>query len=378
VKVNRSIWSEASGWRHESGGAANGDVTLALVFGATAPMIAARLPEIRGRYPNAYVCGGSTAGEIVGKEVLEDTVLVSAIALEKTQLRTAEVTIGDANDSLAAGRQLGSAIPHAGLRHTFVLSDGMGVDGSALVRGLSAALPPGVAATGGRAADGERFAHTYVCAGDTVVERRSVLLGFYGDALRVGYSAMGGWDAFGPERRVTRASGNVLYQVDGQSALELYKKYLGEHAKDLPTSGLLFPLTVRDPKTCESVTRAVVGIDEGERSMIFAGDVPEGAFVRLMHANFDRLVDGAVAAGRASQQMLGVPAELAIIISCVGRKQLLKQRVDEEVEGVLEAVSPTAHATGFYAYGELSPQAPGGAPCMLHNQSMSVTLLSEV
>ena len=126
------------------------------------------------------------------------------------------------------------------------------------------------------------------------------------------------------------------------------------------------------------MTRAVVGIDEAERSMIFAGDVPEGSSVRLMHANFDRLVDGAVAAGRASQQMLGVPAELAILVSCVGRKQLLKQRVDEEVEGVLEAVSPGAHATGFYAYGELSPQTPGGAPCMLHNQSMSVTLLSEV
>ena len=378
MKANRSVWSAASGWTHESGGAANGDVALALVFGATAPMIAALLPEIRGRYPNAYVCGGSTAGEIIGKEVRENTVLVTAIALEKTQLRTAEITIGDANDSLAAGRHLGSSIPHAGLKHTFVLSDGMGVNGSELARGLSATLPPGVAATGGRAGDGERFAHTYVCAGDTVVERRSVLLGFYGDALRVGYSSMGGWDAFGPERRVTRASRNILYQVDGQSALELYKKYLGEHAKDLPTSGLLFPLTVRDPKTCESVTRAVVGIDEAERSMIFAGDVPEGSFVRLMHANFDRLVDGAVAAGRASQQMLGVPAELAILISCVGRKQLLKQRVDEEVEGVLEAVSPGAHATGFYAYGELSPQMPGGVPCMLHNQSMSVTLLSEV
>jgi hypothetical protein len=378
VKANRSVWSEASGWTHEDGGAANGDVALALVFGATAPMIAAHLPEIRRRYPNAYVCGGSTAGEIVGKEVREDSIVVTGIALEKTQLRTAEVTITDANDSLEAGRQLGSAMPHAGLRHTFVLSDGMGVNGSELVRGLSATLPPGVAATGGRSADGERFAHTYVCAGDTVIERRSVLVGFYGDALRVGYSAMGGWDAFGPERRVTRASRNVLHQVDGQSALELYKRYLGEHAKDLPSSGLLFPLTVRDPKSGESVTRAVVGIDEREGSMIFAGDVPEGSFVRLMHANFDRLVDGAVAAGRASQQMLGVPAELAILISCIGRKQLLKQRVDEEVEGVLEAVSPGAHATGFYSYGEMSPQVPGGASCMLHNQSMSVTLLSEV
>jgi hypothetical protein len=377
VKLNRSVWSESSGWTHEDGGAASGDVDLALVFGATGPMIEARLPEIRRRYPNAYLCGSSTAGEIVGKEVRDDSVVVTAIRLERTGLRTAEVTIDNGDDSLAAGRQLASAIPHAGLVHAFVLSDGLGINGTDLVRGLCAALPEGVAITGGRAGDGERFGRTYVCAGDSVAERRSVLLGFYGDRLRVGWSSMGGWDAFGPERRITRASRNVLYELDGGSALELYKRYLGEHAKDLPASGLLFPLTVRDPTTGEGVTRAVVAIDEGAQSMTFAGDVPEGSFVRLMHANFDRLVDGACAAGRASRQMLGVPAELAILISCIGRKQLLKQRVEEEVEGVIEALGPGTHTTGFYAYGELSPSAPG-VPCMLHNQTMSVTLFSEV
>ncbi len=377
MKLNRSVWSQSSGWTHEDGGAAAGEVDLVLVFGSTAPMIEARLPEIRHRYPKAYLCGGSTAGEIVGKEVRDDSLVVTAIKLERSQLRTAEVTIDSVDDSLAAGRQLASAIPHAGLVHTFVLSDGLGVNGSDLVRGLGSVLPAGVATTGGRTGDGERFGHTYVCAGDSVAERRSVLLGFYGERLRVGYSAMGGWDPFGPERRVTRASRNVLYELDGRSALELYKRYLGEHAKNLPASGLLFPLTVRDPLTGESVTRAVVGIDEGAQSMSFAGDVPDGSFVRLMHANFNRLVDGACAAGRASQQMLGVPAELGILISCIGRKQLLKQRVEEEVEGVIEALDPNTHTTGFYAYGELSPPAPG-APCTLQNQTMSVTLFSEI
>jgi hypothetical protein len=376
VKVNRSVWSESAGWAHEDGGAANGDVDLALVFGSTGPMIEGQLPEIRRRYPNAYVCGASTAGEIVGKEVRENSVVVTAIKLEKTQLRSADITIDRAEDSLAAGKQLASAIPHAGLVHTFVLADGLALYGTDLVRGLCSALPAGVAVTGGKSGDGDRFARTYVCAGDSVAERRSVLLGFYGERLRVGYSSMGGWDAFGPERRITRASRNVLYELDGSSALELYKRYLGEHAKNLPASGLLFPLTVRDPMTGEGVTRAVVGIDEKEQSMTFAGDVPEGSFVRLMHANFDRLVDGACAAARASQQMLGVPAELAILISCVGRKQLLKQRVEEEVEGVIEVFDPGTHTTGFYAYGELSPSAPG-VPCMLHNQTMSVTLFSE-
>jgi len=340
-------------------------------------MIEGRLAEIRQRYPNAYVCGTSTAGEIVGREVRDDSVLVTAIALERAELRAAEVTIDNAGDSFAAGQRLAESLPHDGLVHTFVLSDGLGVNGTDLVRGLAASLPAAVGTTGGRAGDGERFARTYVCAGGSVAERRSVLVGFYGDRLRVGYSAMGGWDAFGPERLVTRASRNIVYELDGGSALELYKRYLGDHAKDLPASGLMFPLTVRGPATGDGVTRAVVGIDEAAQSMAFAGDVPEGSFVRLMHANFDRLVDGACSAGRASQQMLGVPAELAILISCVGRKQLLKQRVEEEVEGVIDVLGPQTHTTGFYAYGELSPAARG-APCTLHNQSMSVTLFSEI
>lgn len=377
MKVHRSVWSQSSGWTHEDGGPAGGDADLALVFGSTGPMIEACLSEIRRRYPKAYLCGCSTAGEILGKEVRDASVVVTAIKLERTRLRAAEVTIDSADDSLAAGRQLASAIPHDGLVHTFVLADGLGVYGTDLVRGLRAALPPGVATTGGRSGDGDRFARTYVCAGDSVAERRSVLLGFYGERLRVGYSSMGGWDPFGPERRITRASRNVLYELDGRSALELYKRYLGEHAKNLPASGLMFPLTVRDGARGEGVTRAVIAVDEGEQSMTFAGDVPEGSFVRLMHANFDRLVDGACAAGRASQQMLGVPAELGILISCIGRKQLLKQRVEEEVEGVIDAFSPETSITGFYAYGELGPPALG-APCMLLNQTMSVTLFSEI
>ena len=139
MRVNRSVWSASSGWMHEDGGAAANDVDLALVFGSTAPMIEGRLREIRQRYPNAYVCGGSTAGEIVGKEVRDDSVVVTAIDLEKTELHAAEVTVASADESLAAGRKLAAAIPHAGLVHTFVLADGLAVNGSELVKGS----PPG-------------------------------------------------------------------------------------------------------------------------------------------------------------------------------------------------------------------------------------------
>ena len=348
------------------------------MFGSAAPMIAAQLPEIRGRYPNAYVCGGSTAGEIVGREVRDDSVLVTAIELEKTELRAKSVTIASADDSFAAGRELGTALPHAGLTHAFLLSDGLAVNGNDLLRGLGSVLPPGVSVTGGRSGDGERFGHTYVCAGDTLAERRSVLLGFYGDRLRVGYSSMGGWDPFGPERRVTRARAQRPLRAGRRERAGALQAVPGR-ARQGPAGQR--PAVSADGARSEHLRERDAGRGRdrrGRASMIFAGDVPEGSFVRLMHGNFDCLVDGACAAGRASQQMLGVPAELAILVSCVGRKQLLKQRVEEEVEGVIDALDPRTHTTGFYAYGELSPLAPGRAPARSTTSPCRVTLLSEV
>jgi hypothetical protein len=169
----------------------------------------------------------------------------------------------------------------------------------------------------------------------------------------------------------------VLYERDGQSALALYKRYLGEHAKDLPASGLLFPLSLRTREDVPPVVRTILSVNEADQSMTFAGDVPEGGYVRLMKANFDRLIDGAVGAGRVSARALAdTRAELALLISCVGRRMVLRQRVEEEVEGVRDIVGPTAAIAGFYSYGEISPFTPK-ARCELHNQTMTVTTLSE-
>jgi hypothetical protein len=195
--------------------------------------------------------------------------------------------------------------------------------------------------------------------------------------LRVGYGSLGGWDPFGPERLITRSKGNVLYELDGHSALELYKKYLGEHAQGLPATGLLFPLSLRVKAGETGVVRTILSVNEQEQSMTFAGDVPEGAYARLMKANFDRLIDGAIGAAKTSYQAIGSTSpDLAVLISCVGRKLILKQRIEEEVEGVRDILGERTVLTGFYSYGEISPFAPG-AKCELHNQTMTITTFSE-
>jgi hypothetical protein len=234
-----------------------------------------------------------------------------------------------------------------------------------------------VTATGGLSGDGARFEETVVLWDDVVDRRTIAALGLYGSQLRVGYGSLGGWDPFGPERLITRSDGNVLYELDGHSALQLYKRYLGEHASGLPATGLLFPLSLRTQDGHSGVVRTILSVNESDHSLTFAGEVPVGSYARLMKANFDRLIDGAIGAARTSYQALGSSSpDLAILISCVGRKLVLKQRVEEEVEGVREVLGARTMLAGFYSYGEISPFTPH-APCELHNQTMTITTFSE-
>jgi hypothetical protein len=278
--------------------------------------------------------------------------------------------------SAAAGAALARQLAGEGLAHVLILSEGLDINGEALVRGLGETLPPAVSVTGGLSADGEHFKETLVLCNGEAKTHCVVGVGLYGTRLRVGCGSLGGWDSFGPERQITRSQGNVLYELDGQSALALYKRYLGDHAADLPASGLLFPLSLRTRDVSAPVVRTILSVSEADQSLTFAGDVPVGGFVRLMKANFDRLIDGAVGAGRVSAEALGSPVDLALLISCVGRRMVLRQRVEEEVEGVRDIVGPRATITGFYSYGEISPFTPR-ARCELHNQTMTVTTLSE-
>jgi hypothetical protein len=350
---------------------------LTLIFGST---VALREPEtwteLARLYPGARLVGCSTAGEISGVQVLDDALVATALELEHGHVAISAVQVGEAPDGLELGARLANGLPREGLVHVLVISEGLRVNGSALVAGLVSALPSGVAVTGGLSGDGPRFEHTAVCLDGPAPSQQIVAIGLYGERLHIGFGSRGGWDPFGPERRITRATGNVLYELDGEPALDVYKRYLADHAGGLPATGLLFPLTIWSA-TSEPIVRTILAVDATERSLTFAGDVPTGHHARLMRSNVERLVEGASHAARTSLEGAAQHGpELAILISCVGRKLVLKQRTEEEVEAVREALGEAAVMTGFYSYGEISPFSRSAA-CELHNQTMTVTTISE-
>ncbi len=333
---------------------------------------------LKQTFPQAQLIGCSTAGEIENEQVHNGTICATAIQFEKSNVVSHHLHIKHTDDSYAAGHKIVTAFNHNNLRHIFVLTDGLAVNGSQLVQGMQESLPDGVTITGGLAADGPDFEKTLVFTHNTNPDTNIIAaIGFYGDNLQLGYASMGGWDNFGIERLVTKAKNNVLYELDGQPALDLYKSFLGEQAKELPAAGLLFPLSIQAKSSKPPIVRTILGINEEEKTMTFAGDIPQGARVQLMRSNVDKLINGSLGAAKKSiEGWQGIPPQLAIFISCIGRKLVLKQMAEEEVETAKNQIEKTATVTGFYSYGEISPFEKN-TKCELHNQTMTITLISE-
>jgi len=379
MKTAQSVYTSSHGWKPSLVSLSPLKPQLILVFGQRDLLHKHNFArDIREVFPAAHIMGCSTAGQIAGTLIYDDALVLTVIEFEHTSVKGAQNQIVSAADSFETGRSLAAGLMADDLRHLLVLSDGLNVNGSELVRGLTSAVPPEVSITGGLAGDNDAFQETLTFWDCPPISHNIVVLALYGHRLRVGYGSRGGWDPFGPERLITRSDGNILYEMDGRSALQLYKTYLGEHAQGLPATGLLFPLSIRGSDNSSPLVRTILGVNETEESLTFAGDLPQGSLARLMKANIDRLIDGAVSAAEDSRSVHQYYSPgLAVLISCVGRRLVLKQRSEEEVEGVREIMDSTTMLAGFYSYGEICPSFSDGKPD-LHNQTMTITTLYEV
>lgn len=332
--------------------------------------------EIRELYPDGELVFGSTSGEIMETHVYEGTITLTAIQFEKTSFQIVKENVSDFVDIEKMGKAISSQFNKKDLRHVFIVSDGSFVNGSGLIEGMEAENDFTASITGGLCGDGARFEKTLTSYNENPKQGEVVAIGFYGDSLEVSYANYGGWTPFGPERTITKSAGNVLYEIDGQPALDLYKNYLGEKAKELPQAALLYPLTVQQNENEEPLVRTILNIDEDANSMILAGDVPVNSKVQLMMCTMDDIAEGASNAAELAMRNRKKSPELAILVSCVGRKLVLAGRTEEEIEEVMDVVGSNAKITGFYSYGEMAPFA-GKNECQLHNQTMTLTLMSE-
>lgn len=369
MRTLRSTWTQESGWADLP--SAQTPPSLVLIFGTRAQLDGPALGQLAERVPQNRIFGCSTAGQIDGISVVDDAIVATSVWFDRVHHVAVSGSAASGSDFQRFGEALARRLPVGGLTHVLVFCDGTRVNGAQLIEGLVAGLPPGVTVSGGLAGDGESLAVTTVVHEGVPATGTISVLGLYGP-LQVRMGTLSGWIPFGPSRRVTASTGGVLRELDGESALDVYKRYLGPFAADLPRSGLLFPLLVEPPEGT-GVARLILDVDLVGDSVTFAGDVPVGSTARLMHASLERLIEGATGAAR-SAFLEG--ATLALVVSCVGRRMVLKQRTEEELEAVREVLGEGTALAGFYSYGELAPSV-AGQPCQLHNHTMTITTFAE-
>ncbi|CEK11460.1 FIST signal transduction protein [Legionella hackeliae] len=372
---------EEKGWTLDSFPEMDSEQTMILVFAAPEFLhLQEPIRQLSEYYTKSKIIGCSSAGEIFGPHIYDRSLSVAVIKFDKTTIKTAKAQVNTIEESFAAGESISRQLQSPDLKSIFVLSEGLNVNGSELVNGLNIPIN-GVRPliTGGLAADSSHFKKTWTIFNGEILHNYIVAIGLYGEHIHVGHASKGGWDIFGPARRITRSERNILYELDNRPALSLYKEYLGDRAAELPASGLLYPLAIQDTTSAESIrlVRTILGVDEDKQALIFAGDMPTGHYAQLMHANFDRLITSANEAGElASERMSESEGQVLVVsISCVGRRLLLGERTEEETESTLEALPKQSTQVGFYSYGELSPAGVGD--CKLHNQTMTLTTIYE-
>lgn len=378
--IEQLLFENKKGWKAVNNNNLSLKAQLVLVFGDRELLKQdEHFQHIRSIYINAEIVGCSTSGSICGDEISTGTIICTAIYFEKTHIKVVNQTIDKMENSFDLGKKLINQLEKENLKHVLVLSEGLTINGSQLTYGLNTIYGNEISITGGLAGDDANFSETVLLNNSIGKKNQLIAIGFYGEHIKIGYGSMGGWDSFGVDRLVTRSKANILYELDGQPALALYKKYLGEYAANLPSSALLFPLSFISSKTKTPIVRTILSINEADGSMTFAGDIPEGEYVRLMKASSEKLFEGAAdAAEMAITTLQQRNPDLAILISCVGRRLVLKQRVEQELESVREVIGKETVYSGFYSYGEICPLKAFDLNCELLNQTMTITLFKEV
>jgi hypothetical protein len=368
------------------GGRWTGDETLKgaqLVLWFAEPAVAADasvFAQLKDLYPGAQIVGGSAAGEFLGGEASSGGGVAAAIRFARVRTRAVEAPIDPVADPTARGRALIGQLLGEDLRAIFLLPATIqhrdGYLPAHLVRGAAQALPADVPLFGGGAGDiSSREAAPRAGLDRPPGVDTMVAVGFYGEALRVGCGVAGGWDPLGPVRRVTRAELNVVYELDGQPALDIYLRYAGIEADQFDGAASRYPFLIRSDEAGEDYLRAVTSFKTAERALVFSDIVPEGGFAQIGHGTFDALVDAGAAAAREAVRRCGVDRGLAFFATCVVRKSILGQRIFDEAEAVAEELGAIP-SIGFVSFGELGPH-PRTGRAFCHALSVSVAVLGE-
>ena len=381
MKLLQRQWTVKDGWRTLRDDLAGryAKVQLVLIFGASDLLKSVDLyKNVYDEFPNAIVTGCSTAGEICGDEVGDNSLVCTAIEFEHSRVKAKHIFM-DKYPGLSieqVTREMVDELLAPDLVHLLVLAGGDDINASDVVAGLRKQAPKKVGVSGALAADAFKFHDACVIADVMACENTISVIAFYGKGLKVMTSLKAGWFEFGGEKTITKSDKNIMYQLDKGPALPFFELYLGDSINKVPASSFQYPISLRSKHTDDWLTRSIVKVDRSKSALHFAGDVPVGYRMRLMKTDTEHLVESAA---RATVNMLrrSFYPDFALIVSCFGRKGLMGKDSYKEVKAVRAGFGDHTLMTGFYACGEIGA-LDSSNPCQLHNQTLAITAFLEI
>ena len=351
------------------------DVNLVIVHGKTNEFENdEHFYYLKKRYPDAEIIGCSSDELVLKNNIPNSEMVACAISFNSSRIVLKSISGTDDNDASDLSYNLIKKFDSNGLKHIFLLADGLKFNGSDIVKGLNKSID--IPKTGGLAADGTRVEKSLVMANAPASQNIIAAIGFYGDKLTIKSSSVGGWKEFGTPRIVTKSSKNTLYELNGEPIIEYYKRYFGSGYDFIKDIAFKFPFGIKKYDLDEPIIRTAIRINYDDNSVTTSGDIPEGYIAQIMKPDIDMLIDGAGEAAKIAQ-VDSRALSLGLVTSCEGRRSVLRQLVQDEVEKVATTLGDNVNLVGFYSYGEISPYQNGINKTLFHNQTMTITVVSE-
>ena len=378
VQVVTTFYTHQQGW-HTPLPALDSPQTLVLVFSEPdVQRYETAISELQAHYPQSLITGCSALAGIVDHKLMENGLLVSILQFQNTTLAITAVKINNMEDSWRAGQHIAKKLQQADLAGLLLFTDGINANSTELLAGINSVIEQKrVNIAGGIASDKMQFEQTWVLYQGKFYTNLACGIGFYGSSFQLRTYAKDGFKPFGPERKVTRAEKNTLYEIDNMPALQLYREYLGENAKNLPHIALNYPFAVWDNDRENYRVRVPIDIDESTQSIKFIADIPDTSSTQLMYGTFDNLIEGAEEAANDLMSTMSTDRPVFVLaISCAARRLILAEDTAQELEATFNRLPPGSQQLGFYSYGELAQHSPNSC-CHLHNETMTLTVIYE-
>jgi hypothetical protein len=325
------------------------------------------------------IIGCTTSGEISDNGLSINSAVLGGIVTDCIEFEIVAVQ-GLGKDSAAAGRRLAASFSSTP-RLLHIFSDGLTGNGCAILKGIADVLGGGVPVNGGAAGDNGDFIKTLQFSRNVIHSDAVCGVAFYGD-FRLGTGVQSGWAPIGLAKKVTRAKGKTVYELNGEPALNVFERFLGQHADKLPAIGVEYPLGFIRPiqggeQGGHYILRATMSVNRKDRSITFAGEIPEGAMVNMTCGDKSSILKAAeTAAKEARAAMTGTAPEIIFCYSCMARKIVLGGRTEEEIEQIQAEFGPQIPIIGFYSYGEFCPVG-SAVQNYLHNETITLSVLGD-